>query len=341
MNKSFAVARKSYSILSIGQRGVGKTVFLAASYAELHCNHDSKSSLSLWFDCQEDEDEENINTILSYITRTGEYPPPTMKIMNFNFSLKTKNWLGTQTLCHFRWWDIPGEFCNLDNNNFRNMVFNSQGCCIFIDALALLEQANYTEKLEAIIQQIIPIGTLLYLNSSDYAFAVILTKCDLLKSNPDNEKSLKEKLQPLITHLEALKVKHETFYSYIPIVNTQEVSMLTAKGAVTPLLWLVQEIRKQENYNLMQNLFMIINDQLPKALQTKPNLARGSLQNLLESNLEPVKPGEKMQLISLLDNAKYIIGIGLAVLSLIAGISILITTVMPNYQRNVEQNQKF
>lgn len=286
MTEKSTTATKTFSILCIGQRGVGKTVFLAGSYAELHSSDQLDKSQSLWFDCQESKDQENLNSILSYITKTGQYPPPTMKITNFNFSVKYKNWMGAQTLCNFRWWDIPGEFCNFDNSDFRSMVFNSHSCCIFIDAPALLYQPYYGKELESIIEQVTPLATLTYLNGLDYSFAVILTKCDLLKSDLNNKKNLDEKLQPLINLLQTVNAKYKTFYSYIPIVGTKGVSILKAKGSVDSLLWLVQEIKKSNNSGV-KGLFPFTNG-TSQPTDSESGIVKGALQNLIDSEAEVV-----------------------------------------------------
>ncbi len=74
MNLLSRTAIKTFSLLSIGQRGVGKTVFLVGSYAELHsCKPEPDQQL--WFDSQNSQAQENIDSILSYIARTGQYPP--------------------------------------------------------------------------------------------------------------------------------------------------------------------------------------------------------------------------------------------------------------------------
>jgi len=54
---------------------VGKTVFLAGSYAELHSPTQTDGAQRLWFDCQDSQAQENIEDILNYIGETGEYPP--------------------------------------------------------------------------------------------------------------------------------------------------------------------------------------------------------------------------------------------------------------------------
>lgn len=94
---------KPFNLLSIGQRGVGKTVFLVGSYAELQANYLTAHPQKLWFDCQTNQVQENIEKILNYIVQTNQYPPPTMKIVNFSFSLKRQRLWGEQTLCNFTW----------------------------------------------------------------------------------------------------------------------------------------------------------------------------------------------------------------------------------------------
>ena len=134
---------KTFNLLSIGQRGVGKTVFLVGSYAELQAKHLTSHPQKLWFDCQNNQVQENLEKILDYIVQNNQYPPPTMKIVNFSFNLKRQSLWGEQTLCNFTWNDIPGEICDIHNLEFRNMVFNSHGCCVFIDAYALKHKPTY------------------------------------------------------------------------------------------------------------------------------------------------------------------------------------------------------
>lgn len=245
---------KTFNLLSIGQRGVGKTVFLAGSYAELHSYNQPEHKRQLWFDCQDSQEQEKIEQLLKYITRTGQYPPPTLKITNFKFSMKFHSQRGTKTLCHFGWWDIPGESCNIDNPDFQKMVFNSSGCCVFIDAHALVHQPTYQQAFEEIIQQLMPIATLVHLNCFSYAFALILTKCDLLEADPLSRQHLEQRLQPLTSRLDAVKANYQTFHSDIPIIHSEGVSTLEATGAAAPLLWLVWELNKAHNPGLMNAL---------------------------------------------------------------------------------------
>ena len=232
---------KTYSLLSIGQRGVGKTVFLAGSFADLHSE---VAPGQLWFDCQDSQTLKSIETLLNYITRTGKYPPPTMKITNFNFSLKQRHQEGEQTLCHFRWYDVPGETCNFDDPSFRELVFNSNGCCLFIDAEALIHKPEYRQKLDTMMQQVIPIVTLVHLNKLKYAFALLLTKCDLLEDSSATRHSLEEHLKPITTGLDTLEINYQTFYLKIPIVKSDRASTLQSTGTAQALLWLVNELEK-------------------------------------------------------------------------------------------------
>ena len=54
MNRSSSKQTKNLSLLNLGQRGVGKTVFLAGSYAELNAEIISDDSTEkLWFDFED------------------------------------------------------------------------------------------------------------------------------------------------------------------------------------------------------------------------------------------------------------------------------------------------
>lgn len=237
-------ATKTFNLLNIGQRGVGKTVFLAGSYVELHAE---SAKQQLWFDCQDDYVQENVEKIFNYVVQTHQYPPPTMKVTNFSFSLKRHSRAATQTLCHFNWLDIPGEICQVHNLDFRRMVSSSHGCCVFVDAHALLHNNSYLQVLEAVIKQVAAIASLVHLNGLNYWFAIVLTKCDLIQLNAFNRKRLEENLQPLTHRLDAVSANYQTFFSSIPIEHAGNNSTLKATGAAAPLLWLVCELMKTHN----------------------------------------------------------------------------------------------
>ncbi|MBD2452479.1 hypothetical protein H6G76_36385 [Nostoc sp. FACHB-152] len=261
----------TFNLLSIGHRGVGKTVFLAGSYAELHTDYQTKQKQNMWFDCTEGQVQENIDSILRYISETAHYPPATMKITNFSFSLNRRSWWGTETVCNFSWSDIPGEICTIHNSDFRAMVSNSDGCCVFIDAYALVCKGKaYIELLEEIIKQVMAIASVAYLHDRHYPFVLIMTKCDLLKSDRLS-KDLQQLLQPLTSRLDAVKAQYQTFYSMIPIARTRNSAKLDPRGAAAPILSLVWELAQADQLNLIQDRSPIIPDLWSNLLQNFQN----------------------------------------------------------------------
>ncbi|MBE9130060.1 MULTISPECIES: TRAFAC clade GTPase domain-containing protein [unclassified Coleofasciculus] len=259
-----------YSLLSIGQRGVGKTVFLVGTYAELHPDNHKDNPQKLWCDCQDSDTQKTLENVLSYVARTGEYPPATMKLTNFDFSLKRQSGEETQTLCHFRWWDTPGESCKFYNPGFRVLVLNSDGCCVFIDALALLSNTE-AQSVEELVESVKAIAELVAQNGLRHPFALILTKCDLLKPDPLNHQRLDESLQPLTNFLDTLKVNYKTFYSGIPIVVSPEgSSALKSEQAAAPVLWLASELEKVKKSSSTEDLPELVAQQLPNDSQFEP-----------------------------------------------------------------------
>lgn len=244
MNQLFTSSTKTFNLLSIGQRGVGKTVFLAGSYAELHSADQTRHLHRLWFDCKDNQEQEKIDKILNYVAQSGQYPPPTLKFTHFNFSLKRRSLWGIQTLCYFRWWDIPGEYCNIHNKEFQQLVLSSHGCCVFINADALVNAPAYPQALEDLIKQVVTIASVVEQHNLKYPLALIFTRCDLLDTDPQSLLAIEEKVQPLLAHLKDVKAYYKRFYSAIPIVSRAGVATLEAKGAATSLLWLVSELRK-------------------------------------------------------------------------------------------------
>lgn len=230
----------------MGQRSAGKTVFLAGSYAALH-DLSQRDRGTLWFDCQTDEAKENIEAILNYVARSGNYPPATMTIREFDFSLKRRLLLGSQTLCHFGWQDIPGEFCAPENDTFREIIFSSHGCCFFIDGYSLVYEDNYMDRLNGLINQVKIIATLAHLNKLSYSFALVVTKTDLIDSKvhgTDWRKKIEESLQPLFDTLEETKAKYKVFYSAVLIASGKVSKTLKTNGGAEPILWLTNELVK-------------------------------------------------------------------------------------------------
>lgn len=243
---------KTFSLLSIGQRGVGKTVFLAGSYAELQGDalDLGEHPQPCWFECLDAEVQANLEKILRHVQQTGLYPPATIKITTFNFSLRR----GIKTLCKFRWWDIPGESCNIYNPDFQEIVLASHACCVFINAQALVRDQEYAQSLEDIFNQVVAIASLVHQNQLNYAFAIVLTQCDLLEPGSITQLQIEQNIQPLLIRLNAIKANYQQFYSAIPIVSMSGVSTLHAKGAADPLLWLLSELNKHHHFQTQQNL---------------------------------------------------------------------------------------
>lgn len=270
MNLFSKTAPQQFSLLSIGQRGVGKTVFLAGSYAELEANR--QANQPLWFECQDSQAQDNLEQILHFVAQSGQYPPATMKITDFSFSLKQRTRLGEQTLCQFRWWDIPGEICRSENHEFQQIVADSHGSCVFIDGPALLQEAAYLPDLEDIIAQVAAIATLVALNDIPYAFALILTKCDLLDL-PTAQAQLREKLTPLTDRLQDLGVPCQIFESVIPIRTVANTSALQPQGAVAPLLWLVSTLHRGQRPGWQQ----VLSPRLPQPANLSQSLTAGQV----------------------------------------------------------------
>ena len=323
-------AQKIFSVLSIGQRGVGKTVFLAGSYAELHSPDLADGTQRLWFDCQDSQARENIEDVLNYIGETGKYPPPTMKVTNFNFSLKRHSLWGNQTLCNFRWWDIPGESCNVNNPDFRSIVLKSHGCCVFIDAYALVHIPTYHQNLEDIIEAVMQIANFLYMNSLKFPFALILTKCDLLELHLLSQQHFQERLHPLTIRLDSVKANYQMFYSNIPIVPTEGASILKAKGAAAPLLWLVQELSKVYKPNLNNNISEFIALLLPSRSQLEEDRVDGALEHSFKSTDKKTFGVKKILGLYLTSSdIQHILRLALVFLGLVGGASLFIN----NYER--------
>lgn len=259
-------APKTFNLLSIGQRGVGKTVFLAGSYAQLQGNplefdlesdRDDRSRdhpQAFWFECQDQDVQANLEKILYHVQQTGLYPPATIKITDFNFRLHRETLRGDKLLCQFRWSDIPGEACNLRNPEFQDIVLTSHGCCVFINAQALINDPEYPRSLEDILNLVIAIASIVCHHHVSYPFAIVLTQCDRLEPGTITQLQLEQNLQLLIQRLDAIKANYQRFYSAIPIVSIHGASTLNAKGAADPLLWLLSQLNKHHRFQPERNL---------------------------------------------------------------------------------------
>jgi Double-GTPase 2 len=245
MNSLFAgSSAKRFNVLVMGQRSAGKTVFLAGSYAALQ-DLSQRDRGPLWFDCQTDQDKADIEAILNYVASRGAYPPATMKIRDFDFSLKRRWLLGTETLCHFCWHDIPGEICTPENKSFREIVLSSHACCFFIDGYSLVNEESYMKRLNDLIKQIQIIASLAYLNDLKYAFSLVITKTDLIKSDTDGKDwklKVEQSLKPLIEVLKGAMANYKVFYSVVLIDTTTHPTTLKTDSGAVPMLWLINEL---------------------------------------------------------------------------------------------------
>ena len=255
-----------YNLLSLGERGVGKTVFLVGSYAELNSVSDIDPDLelnlspSLWFECQYNPEKELLESILNYVSQTGHYPPPTLKITDFHFAFKQRKRWGVKSLCYFRWWDIPGEYCNFENPYYQTMVVNSHSCCVFINADRLVHDASYVQSLETITKQVVSLARLIDRTAIPYAFALIFTQCDQLPPGAIGQLQVEEKIQGLVTALESVSAKYQRFYTGIPIVEREGVFKLQSNGVSSAFLWLVAELYKKKSFGFDKSLEASLQD---------------------------------------------------------------------------------
>lgn len=233
----------TYNLLNIGYRGAGKTVFLAGSYISLHFNRNKARLNQEWLDCQDSESRQNMDQLLTYITQTRHYPPPTLKVTDFNFSVKTRTLCGVKTLCHLHWWDIPGEFCQANNSDLQLLLFSSHACCLLIDAPAFVNDRTYQQRIETVIQQLTQFLPQSQTNRPHYPLAVILTKYDLLQSE-QSRGQLKQQLQPFVQALRPLQINSHGFTSAIPIISFGASVTLHPQGSAAPFKWLIAELRK-------------------------------------------------------------------------------------------------
>jgi tetratricopeptide (TPR) repeat protein len=268
---------EEYNLLTIGQRGVGKTVFLVGSYLEI--NNASSQNKKQKFSIQsiQNQASDNLEGVITYIKSTGLYPPPTLKISQFPFILQRHNIWGKQNICRFNWWDLPGEFCELSHPEFQQIVMNSHSCCLFINAHELINKTNYLARLEPIIKQGIAIASLIKQHNLKYNFALIFTQCDrearertsrvetgLFSSSYSalqeqnqfgfRQIQIEEKIQPLIERLDKLAVNYKRFYSAIPIEGEVGHYYLQPIGTAAPLLWLTSQLVGSNSPQLAQNL---------------------------------------------------------------------------------------
>jgi hypothetical protein len=234
------------NFLSIGDRGVGKTVFLLASYAVLHQKTKARQK-SVFLEFQNSQDRDNIESLLKRIAETGQYPPPTLKMTDFTFEVKSEGWRGEKMLHQLRWWDVPGESCQSSDPQFESVLLQSHGCCIFLDAYELLQNPQYLTHLTAITKRAEAIASLAHRHQLHYPMALVLTKCDRMGASPLGLLKLEESLNPLIKSLEGFGADYRCFYISAPVIAFKEPTVLASQGVAAPLLWLMS-VASPQNY---------------------------------------------------------------------------------------------
>ena len=229
----------SYNLLSIGQRGVGKTVFLAACYLE--CHQDREQRRWLWLDGKNAGVCHIVEQLLLYVAKTGEYPPATLKITSFDFFLRQRRQWGLKTLAQINWWDVPGEICNSHNSQFIQLLEQAQGGCLFVEASLLIHQADNPRALARILEPLATVAEMVAAGVRPFPLALVITKCDLLSPQALSWQRLQRALAPLLEKLQYWQQPHQVFYSEIPIVEQDGVPRLFLNRVSTPLYWLVQQ----------------------------------------------------------------------------------------------------
>jgi len=231
---------KIYTVLSIGQRGAGKTVFLAASYQNFKNKATSRNQANIVLRSQEEESEEDIEKILNYVARTGQYPPATLKISNFDFSLEKNSDDQSEKIGTIRWWDVPGESCQIYNLAFVNMALQADACLLFLEAASLLNHSDKHNNYLKIFQTLIEI---INYNKNRFNLGIIISKCDLVVSDQKCWQNLQLKVKELEQKLREQKVNHRFFYSTV-LIDSQQ-GTLQANQALDSLSWLLSQIDQQ------------------------------------------------------------------------------------------------
>lgn len=279
--------RETVNLFSIGPQKAGKTVFIAGSYTELSLRGDAVGGggeigahptygLRLELD-DEEPASATLAKMLDAVVRTGQYPPTPAETQEFLFRLEasvpiTRNYL--------RWWDVPGKDCCLTHPNFQALVLRSHGCCIFMNAEALLHQPGYVKDED--LQQLQAIA-LVARHSDCYPMAVILTQMDRI--DPADLRALEPKLQPLYERLTAAKVTYKTFFSAIPIIENDTFALQPSTAGA--LIWLLSELNHSDYRELGARLrqSLAAGNKLWETDQYMPAVVQGYLTILATTNI--------------------------------------------------------
>ena len=234
---------KTYSLLSVGKRGAGKTVFLSGAFTALQKERSLLNPSSFWLDLDDQDTKDNISNILAYIAKTGNYPPATLRLNHFAFSLHQRLENIDEKLCHFYWWDAPGESCRLYNPAFVNMMSQADGGCFFIDANELLRCARSNPEDGNIFNQLDALATVVSHNHLIFPLAIILTKCDSFSNDTPSWQEINYRLLPLKQRLNNSALNYQIFFSSFIISTVDDKAILQSKMTSSALLWLLEQIQ--------------------------------------------------------------------------------------------------
>lgn len=283
---------KTLSLLSIGHRGVGKTVFLAASYVELEKELPSKRWFG--FDFDDELSRRNIGSLLASIEQTGAYPPPTPTVSDFTLRLNLgPPPIALGTLCRFRWQDIPGELCVQWNQQFRNIVMAAHGCCLFFDASVLADAEDYLEMYSGIVEQAMAIAVLVRNNRMVMPFMVVLTKYDLLANKTGAQSRMQGRLDELIGSLVALVPSCRILCCQAPIEHLGDRYQLRPSGCAEALIWIMQKTWQAHVGAWPLQWAGVLRALGPQSTRETNSLAPGLLEQLLGGQEVPHSTEEK------------------------------------------------
>lgn len=250
-----------FRILSLGNRGVGKTVFLVGAYVHLLNNLEQITIET------HDLPNQNIQKVFKYIKETGKYPPATATVSNFNFNLIKTSKRQNKLLYNFSFIDIPGELAESTSEDtqstlrLQELIINSHACCAFFDAYALVKNEDYLWKVSSIINQLSTIASIAASNEFAYPIAIVFTKCDLL-GRPLNILTVEQRAEQIIEQLNAVRATYKKFYSAVQIIkhdsevkiSSSETGQSSGGAAILWLLQVLSEAHSESNLNLKSHL---------------------------------------------------------------------------------------
>ncbi len=267
-----------FRILSLGHRGVGKTVFLVGAYVHLLNNPEQITIES------HDVTKQNIQKVLKYIKETGQYPPATATVSNFNFEISKTSRRQNKLLYNFSFIDIPGELAEStsediqSNLRLQELIISSHACCAFFDASALVKSEDYLWKVSSIINQLSTVASIAASNEFAYPIAIVFTKCDSL-GKPVNIFPVEERAEQIIEQLNAVCANYKKFYSAVQIIkhdsevkiSSSETGQSSGGAAILWLLQVLSEAHSESKLNIKSHLDALTSPSLKEYINPSTN----------------------------------------------------------------------